>query len=230
MIKSILKGILVLSLTTICSIQADAQKKYTSSGRSSSGTGSDAGGFDKSRLVYGGGLYGGGGSNMISIGASPIIGYRLTDYLAAGVSLGYKYFYSKNYFPVYNFQWQRTDYYNLNNHIFVPGLWTRARIYQNFFAHAEFEYNISTYKYHDIDYQNNQQHISYRVTETVPCLLLGAGVRQPVSENAAFVIYALYDVLQNIPSNQIQLSNGQKISKSPYAGTIDIRMGLIVGF
>jgi hypothetical protein len=118
--------------------------------------------------------------------------------------------------------------YNLNNHLFIPGIWTRLVPFGNFFTHFEFENNISTYKYYDIG--ANMEIYKKRTTESIPCLLLGGGLRQPINENSSFVTYVLYDVLQNIPANKRTLSNGQVVSRSPYARTIDIRVGLNIGF
>lgn len=225
---SLICGLSLLSFSGL-----HAQQTYRSSGNNqkkntSSGT-VQKHGFDASRLIYGGGLFGGGGSNVISIGASPIVGYRLTDFWSAGISLGYKYFFYKDYFSVYDYDWQRYKEYNLNNHIFVPGIWTRLKVVQNIFTHFEFEHVISTYKAYDIDYNNNLQHYSFRKTEGVPCLLVGGGLRQPINENSSFVMYALYDVLQNTNGNTTTV-NGRRISRSPYARTIDIRVGLNIGF
>lgn len=199
---------------------SDGQKKSTKAAPAKKG-------FDLSRLIYGGGLYGGGGNQMISLGVSPIVGYAITDFWSAGVSLGYQYTFQRDYFPVYDYDWQKMEYYNLNNHVFVPGVWTRLKVFRNFFTHFEFEHLISTYKGHGND--QNGYHYSERITESVPCLLLGGGLRQPINERSSFVIYALYDVLQNMESNQRTI-NGVSYSMSPYANRVDIRVGLNIGF
>lgn len=231
--KVISRCALICGLGLLSVSGSHAQQTYRSSGNTqkkpASSQTTKRQGFDATRLIYGGGLFGGGGSNAISIGASPILGYRLTDFWSAGISLGYKYFFYRDYFSVYDYDWQRYKEYNLNNHIFVPGVWTRLRVFQNIFTHFEFENVISTYKAYDIDYNNNLQHYSFRKTESVPCLLVGAGLRQPINENSSFVMYALYDVLQNTNGNT-RMVNGQRISRSPYARTIDIRVGLNIGF
>jgi len=225
---------LLLSAALIGSaVSASAQRQYSSSGNyansSTSSSKSSSSGFQMDRLIYGGGLYGGGGTGMISLGVSPIVGYQFNDFFAAGISLGYKYYYVKNYIPVYNFTFNRNDYKNLNSHIFSPGLWARVNVFKTIFTHFEFEYNISTYKDYYTNY-DNYSIASKRVTLDVPCLLVGAGLKQPVGENSSFVIYALYDVLQNIESNTYRNSLGLKQSRSPYAGTIDIRIGMNIGF
>ena len=231
--KIIVRYGLILGLGILSLSDMQAQQTYRSSGTKSQSTAArdnSKKGFDASRLIYGGGLFGGCGSNVISIGVSPIAGYRITDFWSAGISLGYKYFFYRDYFSVYNYDWQRYEEYNLNNHIFVPGVWTRLRVFRNIFTHFEFENVISTYKAYDIDYNNNFKHYSFRKTESVPCLLVGGGLRQPINEHSSFVMYALYDVLQNIPGNVRTAPNGTRLSRSPYARTIDIRVGLNIGF
>lgn len=228
-LNSKVKVLLLVLLSFSFAVQA--QNNYTSSGNSSrsSTKPSSKGGFQVDRLIYGGGLYGGGGSNVISLGLSPIVGYRFNDFFSAGISLGYKYYFVRDYIPVFNFTFERYDYKNLNSHIFTPGVWARANVFKNFFVHLEFEYNISTYKDYYTDY-NTFSTKSERVTIDVPCLLVGAGLKQPMTQNTSFVIYALYDVLQDIQSNKYLNSAGKTQSRSPYAGTIDFRVGVNIGF
>ncbi len=230
-IKTAFVAALTLCLSTT-SISAWSQATYPSSGfnnRPQKARPAPAKkGFDKDKLIYGGGLYGGGGNRIISLGFSPIAGYRITDFWSAGISLGYKYFYQRDFFSVFNVRRSDFDYFNLNNHIFVPGVWTRLGPFWNFFTHFEFENVISTYKNYEMGVGNTIN--SFRTTESVPCLLLGGGIRQPMSERSSFVFYALYDVFQNLPSNQRTAGNGMVYSRSPYAGTLDIRVGLNIGF
>jgi hypothetical protein len=204
------------------SSSGNASKKPTSSQQKK--------GFDIDRLIYGGGMFGGGGNNSIAIGLSPMVGYRITDFWSAGISLGYRYFYTKDYFRLYNNTWQRHDYYNLNQHIFTPGVWTRLRVFKNIFTHFEFENVVTSFKYYEAVPQNNFEHIGYRITDNVPCLLVGGGLRQPLGDNSSFVFYGLYDVLQNVNMRQDPNNPNRNISRSPYARTLDIRVGVNFGF
>lgn len=181
----------------------------------------------KDRLIYGGGLGLGFSSYQIRLAVSPTIGYRFNNTFSVGISLGYQYHFLRDYWSVMDIHTGALDYKNLNIHVFTPGIWARAKFLDYFFVHAEFEYNVRKYKAYDYDYDYNLMKVNE--TQAVPCLLVGGGLKQPIGNNISYVIYGLYDVLQNTDANTY-MQNGQKKSKSPYANTIDIRIGLLVGF
>ena len=224
------KIILSALIGIVCSSAAIAQETYNSSGRGGAAKykeNQQKKGFDINRLIFGGGLGFGMGTGSLSFGISPVVGYRITDNFSAGISLGYQYLRVKDYFPVLNYRTANYDLYNLNANTFSGGVWARYVIWQNLFAHVEFENNYSTYK----DYFSDQDGVfSERINQYVPCLLLGGGFRQPISDNASFVIMALYDVLQDIPGNTRVDQQGNKYSVSPYANRLDFRVGFNIGF
>ncbi len=171
--------------------------------------------MDPSRIIVGGwGLFG-IGSGVTNVGVTPILGYRITDNFSAGIGFGYQYLRVKDYYLV-NTSFTTTEGRPLNMHIYSPSVWARHIIWNNIFAHAEYEHNISSYK----EYINNTlvdpPYETRDVNINVPCLLLGGGLRQPVGERSSFVFMALYDVLQN--------------QYSPYRNTIAIRVGFNFGF
>lgn len=181
----------------------------------------------KDRLIYGGQFGFGFAAGSLRLAVSPTIGYKFNDILSAGVTLGYQYNMRKDYWSLMDINTGAYSYKNLNLHVFSPGLWGRVTFLQNFFVHAEFEYNITSYK--EYLYDQNYNVITERISQAVPCLLLGGGIKQPISEKVSYVIYGLYDVLQNTDANSY-MQNGVKVSKSPYANTLDIRVGILVGF
>jgi len=223
-----MKKIILLALVGIASWgSAAAQETYNSSGGAAKYRNQEKKGFDVNKLIFGGGLGFGMGNGSISFGISPVVGYRITDNFSAGVSLGYQYFRVKDYIPVLNHRTAQYDMYNFNSSMFSAGVWGRYLIWENLFAHVEFENNYSTYK----DYFSDQNGVyTERINQYVPCLLLGGGFRQPISDNASFVVMALYDVLQNIPGNTRVDQQGNKYSISPYARRLDFRIGLNIGF
>lgn len=227
-----MKRIILLALTAILALgNVQAQEVYNSSGKRGEAkykANQQKKGFDVNRLIFGGGLGFGMGNGSISFGISPVVGYRITDNFSAGISLGYQYFRIKDYIPVYNPNSSNYEFYNFNSNMFSGGVWARYVIWQNIFAHVEFENNYTTYK----DYYYDQRGVnSERISQYVPCLLLGGGFRQPIGENASFVVMALYDALQNIPSNtRVDPSNNQRYSISPYANRLDFRVGFNIGF
>ncbi|MBW7913480.1 MAG: hypothetical protein H3C54_07240 [Taibaiella sp.] len=174
--------------------------------------------IDPSRIIVGGwGLFG-IGSGVTNLGITPILGYRITDEFSAGIGFGYQYLRIKDYFSVItNPDPLVEERRSLNAHFYSPSVWTRYVIWNNIFAHAEYEHNISSYKEHTNDFTKfPPPPMTINKTVSVPCLLLGGGLRQPIGERSSFVFMALYDVLQNV--------------NSPYRNTIAIRVGFNHGF
>lgn len=211
-----MKHLAFLGLFTIAlSIGAAAQETYNSSGRRVPMNKKKEGGFDPQRLVIGGGL-GAGFGDITSVAVSPIVGYRITDNWLAGIGLGFQYARWKDYFPVFNQANGNTEFYPLKSTFFYPSVWTRYLVFQNFFAHAEVEYDMQNFKAYERASDPNGSPISYKQKYNSPAVLLGAGLRQPVSERSSLVIMALYDVIQH--------------EYSPYRNRIDFRIGFNAGF
>ncbi len=208
-----------LSLGLLCMFvgsTAFAQDVYTSSGRRVNSKTQQrtqtTEGFDPQRLVIGGGFNLGLSDGVFSIGASPIVGYRITDRLYAGVGLGILYYSFKDY---YQFNVGGNDEtYPLRATLYYPSLWSRYVVFNNFFVQAEAEYDIQSLSIYNLDVNGYPQ--KTKSTYSSPALLLGAGLRQPVSDRAALVMIAMYDVIQD--------------PYSPYKDRIDFRIGFNVGF
>lgn len=174
--------------------------------------------IDPSRLIFGGwGLFG-IASGVTSVGVTPIIGYRITDNFSAGVGFGYQYLRIKDYFSVIvDPATAQAELHNLNAHFYSPSIWMRHVVWNNIFAHAEYEHNISSFKEYTNDFTKYPPPpITRKTTSTVPCLLLGGGIRQPIGERASMIFMVLYDVLQD--------------ANSPYRNTVAIRVGINFGF
>lgn len=186
-------------------------------------------GFDPHKLIFGGGFSFGFGSGSLALSISPIAGYRFTDRFSAGLRLGYQYNWIKDGQYVINGMSGIVESKNYNYHIISPGVWTRFIVWDNIFLHAAYEYNIFTYKSYNTTYTMPGT-ASYRAWDHANSLLLGVGIRQPISDNASFVFMVAYDVLQNISSNMRTDVYGQQYSISPYAGTLDVRIGFNIGF
>ncbi|HEX7412034.1 MAG TPA: hypothetical protein VF298_07850 [Bacteroidales bacterium] len=143
------------------------------------------------------------------IDVSPMVGYRITEKVAGGISFSYKYYYYKNFF--YNpYSYSFTD---MTSNIYGASIFGRYYFVENLFAHAEYEYLIYSYD----NYRPNSTGSSYsKSTETVdvPGLFLGGGYRQPIGGRVFFTITILYNV------NESQYS--------PYSNPI-IRAGVSVG-
>lgn len=207
--------ILCMGINTV-----SAQETYSSSGRPDHAQKhKKTEGFDPSKLIIGGGLAGlsfGGG--YTSFGISGLVGYRLTDNFSAGVELGYQYLRIQNdpidiydpngnYVTTANFDWKST--------IYTTGLWGRYLVWRNFFLQSRFEMlNVD-------DYQNFRPDVYGNIVaddkrQWIPALILGAGVRQRITDNFSGIFYLGYDVIQN--------------PNSPYYKTLDIGVLFNVGF
>jgi opacity protein-like surface antigen len=212
--KRILLGLMLLLAVTA----VQAQEVYRSSGRagkSNFARDRKEGGFDPNRLIFGGGLALSFG-DVTNIGISPVVGYKITDRVAAGIGLGYQYVRVKNFFAFQNASNPNaTDYYDYKCSIFSPSVWARVLVWDNVFIHAEYENNYVSLT--DYRYAPNGLDIeSFKNRITIPALLAGVGYRQPIGENSSFVIMALYDVIQD--------------KYSPYGNQINFRFGFNFGY
>ena len=147
-----------------------------------------------SHLFFGGGLGLQFGS-MTLIEVSPLVGYKVTPKFSIGISPTYKYYH-------YN------DYYgpslDLKTNVFGGSLFSRYVIWENLFAHIEFE----TLAY-------NTEVPGYPVTrEQFNSFFVGGGYNQPIGGNSAMYILALWN-LNDTPN-------------SPYVNPV-IRVGFSVG-
>lgn len=160
------------------------------------------------RIFYGGnfGLQFG---DITLVDVSPMVGYRLTDKIAAGVSFSYKYYHYKNFF--YNpYSYSFAD---MTSNIYGASIFGRYYFVENLFAQAEYEYLIYSFD----NYRLNSTGGSFdKTTETVdvPGFFLGGGYRQPIGGKVYFSIMILYNVMES--------------QYSPYSNPI-IRAGVSVG-
>lgn len=202
---------IIITLCLGMVLSAGAQETYNSSGarRTIVKKKTQPKGFNPERLIFGGGL-GLSFGNVTAISVAPMVGYRITDKLAAGVGLGYLYVNFKD--DVYI----GGNTYDTKYSVLTPSVWARYLVFNNFFAHTEYEQNFMSFTDYRYDQSGSGNIESYKQKLNSPALLLGAGYRQPVSDNASFVILALYDVIQD--------------EYSPYRDRVDIRFGLNIGF
>ncbi len=198
-----------MSISTV-----SAQETYSSSGRPDHAQKhkKKEGAYDPSRLIFGGGLVAGFGTGYSNFGISPTVGYRFTDNFAAGIGLGYEYLKSTISYIDFN-SGLYVDYPTKAN-IITPSIWARYLVWRNIFIDGTFEYNFLRYSEYVTD--NNGLPVTGTFNVNVPCMLLGAGIKQPLGGRVYFFGEILYDVLQN--------------ANSPYYGTIVPRAGILVGF
>lgn len=214
---------LIIVLLLCMGFNAGAQEVYTSSGKAPGEKRkeidrrkkNDKGAFDPSRLVVGGTLGFGMGNRVLSFNIAPIVGYRITDKLAAGVGFGYQYYRQSDFFEIVNYNTNEVFYRDFTASMMSPSVWARYLILDKLFAHVEYEHHFFRFDNYRFNYINNGVD-KFKERLNVPCLLVGAGFRQPLGSNASMYMMGFYDVLQN--------------EYSPYRGSIQPRIGFTVGF
>ena len=215
-----MKKILTVLILLSFAFSIHAQEVYNSSGRRTATRSKLAKGFDPNRIIFGGGIAFGFGNNSLVLGASPVIGYRITNRFSAGVGIGYLYSRIKDEVILYDPTINGPRAYPFKSSLFYPSIWTRFLITQNLFLHAEFEYDFQSVKYYDYDSDPVSPTVNHPIlikdNIQSQALLLGGGFRQPITTNTSLTGILLYDVLQ------------QKYS--PYKNRLDFRIGVTVGF
>lgn len=206
-----MKRIIFVCFALMLSISLMAQNVYTSSGKpaNSKTKKKSSSGFDRDRLILGG--WGGAQfGNVTNINIAPIVGYRISDKLAAGISFGYNYIKYKDWFEVEDTVTGNIQKKDLVYHTFKTGVWARYLITDGIFVHFEPQYFIAkTTNYSFYGVPINQ-------SLSVPAVLVGGGYRMPVSDRASFSIMLLYDVLQD--------------KNSPYGNQVYTPIGFNIGF
>ncbi|MBS1774530.1 MAG: hypothetical protein JST82_16860 [Bacteroidetes bacterium] len=172
-------------------------------------------GFETSRIIFGGG-FGFGFGTVTNVSVIPVIGYRFSDRFSAGLEFGYQYLRVKDYWPVNEVSNgnSTTTYKPFTSNVYTTGAWARYLVWNNIFAQIGYEHNFLNFKSYKEYYTGPI--IPEDVNYNVPSILIGAGIRQPISERVSLMVMGRYDILQ------------QKYS--PYRGTLDIRFGIVAGF
>jgi hypothetical protein len=124
------------------------------------------------RLVFGGGLGLGFGSDQDYILISPSIGYLFARKLMAGVNLTYQYNNYKFFSP------------SIKTHSYGGGPFARYLLFRGFFVHTEYEY----LSYEFLDYREGYE-----------SFMAGGGFIQPLGGKASLYFLALYNFLYENP-------------------------------
>lgn len=222
-----MKKVLTLMTFLALSLHGIAQDTYNSSRNSSAPKKS---GFDASRLVLGGGLTG-GFANGFYIGASPMVGYRITNNFMAGVSVGVLYS-SVNKGEQTNPVTLRTEKFHARVSMISPGIWTRLNILNSFFVQAHFEQHYMNRWETYPTYSDPTGRTKVSLKYNMPTLLIGAGYRATIANNVAFYAGISYDVLQSATVKNVYDSRGAGPYEvvSPYYRSLNPFIGFGIGF
>lgn len=160
------------------------------------------------KIIVGGGLTLGFG-DYTNIGATPVIGYRITDNLSAGIGIAYQYVHINHYFNI-------QDHESLTANLFSASVWARYLVWRNVFVQAEFEQNRMNFKVPGYDPNGSGDIVEATKTYDAPCVLLGVGYRQPIGDRSSVNFSIHYDVLQS--------------EYSPYGNQLFPRIQFLIGF
>lgn len=165
----------------------------------------ERGGFDKSKLFFGGN-FGMSFGNSTFINVSPQVGYRFKDWFAAGTGLNFQYSSFRSQY-VGGGTRSRESYGVVGMNIF-------GRVYplQQVLLQVQPEMNYTWGKY---KFYGNPDVESSLPGKFVPSVLLGAGGAIPMGRGA-MIIMAQYDVLQN--------------ERTPYGNRVFYNFGYNFGF
>lgn len=185
--RSLASGLfLTLALVSGCLTRASAQygSSFTNQPETFSPRDSSARGPDPSRLFVGGSL-GLSFGNLTYINVSPLIGYRFSQLLAAGVQI--------------NTQYESAKYYDGSNRVTRKDRYTMVgagvfgRVYPipQLFVHVQPEENFLMGKRTFYDGTPEAKYHTH-----VTSMLVGLGYAAPMGASSEFTIMVLYDILQ----------------------------------
>ena len=124
----------------------------------------------RDRIFTGGGFGASFGSYYDYVSVSPLVGYRITQKLAGGIQVQYRYTNYKSYTP------------DFSTNDFGVSPFLRYNIFPPFFLHTEYEY--LNYQYPDQGGKSRKGFNSF---------LAGGGFFQPIGRKAGIYVLALYN-------------------------------------
>ncbi len=146
-------------------------------------------GFDKSKIIFGGNIGLAFGSSTY-FEATPLLGYRFTKRIGAGLSGNYVYSGVTWTDPNTNLKQSQ------NYQVYGGGVWGRFYAMENLFLVSEFQLNRISISQNIV---NNTYDIK---SQWYQSLLIGVGYRQRISNRASINLILMYDVLQQYPLYQ----------------------------
>ncbi len=172
-------------------------------------------GFKKENLFTGGNFTLSFGSGYTVLGVSPMLGYKINDYLDAGAVINYVFTGTRDYYTFND---------KLRQHTYGPGVFLRAYPIPMFFLQAQPEYNFITQTY-----AMGSQRTS--ATASAPSLLLGGGYAGGRAKGGTTFFYMslLFDVLKNENSPYVNIAIDPNTGERRVRIAPVIRAGFNVG-
>ena len=170
-------------------------------------------GFKPHHLFTGGGVTASFYSGGSLLGASPVLGYKLNDYVDAGLVLNYVYQGSRD---VYDYNDK------LRQHVYGPGVFLRAYPVSFLFAQAQLEQNFTNINYTAPGSATPTSQYSANATS----LLLGGGLATGRTKGSTtfFYLSILADVLKDKNSPYVDVNYNGRVQIVPV-----VRAGVNVG-
>jgi len=142
-------------------------------------------GFKKQNLFTGGSITASFYSGGTILGANPVFGYKLTNWLDGGLAFNYTYQGSRDNYEIND---------KIRQHVFGLGAFTRIYPLPFLFFHAQAEHNFNNWNYSSADGSYKQSDVT-----DANSLLLGGGWAQgrQKGSNSFFYLEILWDVLKN---------------------------------
>lgn len=177
-------------------------------------------GFKKENLFTGGSLSIGFSSGQTTLGGNPVFGYKIADWIDAGLAFNFVYTSARDY-QAFDDKVRQT--------VLGPGVFTRLYPVKFLFVQGQFERNFSTVKY----FPPGASDPSQKYKTEANSLLVGAGFAQgrQKGSNDFFYISLLFDVLKDINSPYVDVAyNPDNPSAAPRIRMMPIvRAGVNVG-
>lgn len=144
------------------------------------------GGFKKENIFSGGSVSLSFGSNSFLVGANPVLGYKIAEWVDAGVAINYQYTSFRNYNVIDD---------KLRQNIYGGGVFTRLYPVNFLFGQIQAEHNFFTLKYIFPDGSTPEKQKT-----SANSLLVGAGYTQgriPGVNDGFFYLAVLWDIADN---------------------------------
>jgi hypothetical protein len=175
-------------------------------------------GFKKENLFTGGSITLSFFNGQTVLGANPMFGYRIAEWIDAGIALNYVYTSYRDYL-MFDDKIRQTT--------FGPGVFTRIYPFNFFFVQGQFEHNFITQKYFPANDGETQKYKT-----GINSLLLGGGIAQGREEGSGtfYYISVLFDVLKDPNSPYVNVSyNPNDPSQQQIRLVPIIRAGINIG-
>lgn len=177
-------------------------------------------GFKKENLFTGGSITVSFFNGQTLLGANPIFGYKLSDWVDAGLAFNFLYSGARDYYEFDD---------KIRQTVYGPGVFARLYPVKFLFVQGQFEHNFSTLKYIPAPAGN---YIADKIKTGANSFLVGGGFAQGREKGSTsfFYISILFDVIKNINSPYVNVTynpdnpSQQRIEMAPI-----IRAGVNIG-